>query len=189
MKKIFTLILILLSTAALAEQGKLYKWVDKNGEVVYSDKPLDAKAEEITPPALQSTRPVKEKPKAAAAKDKDKKPAFVYSDILITQPAMDENIHDNEGKVSIAVEVKPAFFSTLGHTINIKLDGETVVSKSKVLSASLDNLDRGTHTLIAEVCDETGKVLKTSKGVQFHIHRVSRLHPKPNAPKPPAPAP
>jgi len=191
MKKIFTCILLLLSATALAEDGKLYKWLDENGEVVYSDKPLDAKAREITPPAVQSTKPVKSKPKPAPAitKEKDKKPAFVYTDILITQPAMDDNIHDNEGKVSIVIEVKPAFFSSLGHTLNLKLDGETVISKSTSLTANLDNLDRGTHTLIAEVCDETGKVLKSSKGVIFHIHRFSQLHPRPNAPQAPTPTP
>lgn len=177
--KILIALLLLCSTNLV--QAELYKSLDENGEVIYSDKPPTKDAKEFKPPALMVTPPIKYVPK--------KKPVeqqavpYPYSDIHFTQPEAEANFHDNEGNISYALSVTPVLNTKLGHYLNIKLDGTAVASKTSSLTGTLKEVDRGTHSLSADICDASGKVLR-STNVSFHLHKTSVLN---NPPPPPPP--
>ncbi len=189
--RIFLFIFSLL--IAFGVHAKLYKWVDENGEVHYSDSPPHKNAKEIKPPPLMTTPAVKYTPKKKEAEEKEET-ATKYTDFKITSPGENETIRDNSGNVSISLSIDPPLDTKNGHSISILIDGRTKINKSKSLSHTLNYVDRGTHKLQAEIRNAKGKTIKSSNTVTIHLHRFSKLHRKPPPgvvppPGPPRPGP
>ncbi|CAA6818433.1 MAG: Unknown protein [uncultured Thiotrichaceae bacterium] len=171
---LFTLTL-LFSLAATAE---IYSWKDANGNMVFGDTPPEAKRAKkietqpltVIPsfkdPSLEKTE---EKPK----EDKDKGEA--YESFEVAYPSDDATIRSNDGNLSISLDLSPSLQSS--HLVFIYVDGKKVIEEgSTSLSASLNNLDRGTHSLFAVVRSEDGDVLINSNTVKFHIQRNSMIN-------------
>lgn len=177
------LTLILLGTANLAV-AELYKSLDESGNVVYSDKPPSLGAEKFTPPPLQVQPPIKIPPKQIQPVEQQEIP-YPYSDMSFSQPEAEANYHDNEANISYVLSVTPGLGVKLGHYLNYKLDDTVIEHKSTSLSGQLNNVDRGSHTLIAEICNSKGEVLR-SASVKFHVHKFSSLHPKPRTSRTPS---
>lgn len=183
----YLLAIVLIFSASLA-QAELYKSIGEDGEVIYTDKPPTEDAKEFKPPAIQVTPPVKIPPKKQPPATQQAAP-YPYSDIRFTQPEADANFFDNEGNISYALSITPALNTKLGHYLNIKLDGTALASKTSSMSGELKEIERGSHSLSADICDASGKILK-SASVSFHLHKHSTLHnPPPTPPPPPVPTP
>jgi hypothetical protein len=182
MKEFFPLLLLI--TASFSVHAGIYKWVDENGEVIYSDKPRTENMKEHTPPALQITPAIKPKPKTEETVEA---PVAVtsYTKFDITSPVNDETIRDAAGSFGVKLALEPALDVTAGHYINLQIDGKTRVSKTTKQDINLKFIDRGSHSISAEIRDVTGKLLKASNSVTIHLHRTSTLQKAPNkAPNP-----
>jgi hypothetical protein len=184
MKKFLSLV-TLFSACFYAEAG-IYKWVDENGEVIYSDKPRVENMKEHTPPSIQITPAIKP---VAQPEIAEEAPVAVtnYTAFSITSPANDETIRNNAGNFTVTLKLAPPLSSKDGHYINLQIDGKTRVSRTSKLAIDLNFIDRGTHIISAEIRDPQGKLLKSSNSVSIHLHRQSQLQKNPN--KPPAQAP
>ena len=160
----------------------MYKWVDEAGEVHYSDAPPAKNSKPLDLPPLQTTPAVKYKPKK---KTEEAKPAeedsYTYKSFSIISPKNDETIRDNAGNMTITLAIEPTLNVEKNHYINILLDNRIKIKKSKQLSTTLTFVDRGTHTIKAELRSASGRLLKTSESITIHMHRFSKLHKKPNA--------
>jgi len=185
------LLILLISLSSVASQAApYYKYKDRNGDIIYSDTPPYAGAVPLNAPALPTFPAVKPKPKASpepAIEDTETK----YLSLSIFQPANDESIRSNEGTVAITIKLIPELSTREGHYINIYLDGKLVKKKSASLNITLNDIDRGSHKIKAEVRNKKGKRLKASTSSIFHLHRFSKLHKKKKkkqkkAPPPPA---
>ena len=172
---------IVLSTGNVAAQ--LYKSVDEQGNIIYSDTPTPG-AEELTPPPLSTvkTKPVpvdapadEATAEGAAGEEPAKKPPTKYTTFSIVQPKHDDTIWDNSGAVPLALQLEPALDTENGHSIWVYVDGKAVVRKSQSLVQPLSNIDRGTHKIRAEIRDEKRKTLKRTKNVTVHLKRASSI--------------
>ena len=181
MKKLLTLAVLALPLMAHAA---LYKWVDDNGEVVYSDTPPPQKAEEIRPPSLNVTPAVKYKAKEAPAAEEAPAATFNYTEFKVVSPAMEETVRNNNGSLTVAVSLTPKLNTDLGHTIAFLVDGKVKVKNSTSLSKTLTFIERGTHSISAKVKDVNGKTVMATDSVTIHMFRGSKLHPKPKAKAP-----
>lgn len=181
----YRLLAITLFFSASLAHAELYKSIGEDGEVIYTDKPPTKDAKAFTPPALQVTPPIKYVPKAKPPAE-SKAPPYAYSDLHFSQPVADANFYDNAGNVSYVLELTPVLNTRLGHYLNIKLDGAAVASKTVLLTGNLSELDRGSHTITAEIFNKEGKVQR-SASVTFHLHKTSV--PPPTPPPPPKPKP
>ena len=177
---------ILLLTACSIAQAEMYKSLDENGEVVYSDKPPTLDAKEIKLPPITVQTPVKTSPKPKSV-TKPKLPPYVYSDMQFSSPENDENIYGNDGAIAYALIVTPTLNTVLKHYLTIKLDGKVVIEKTSSLNGSLNDVDRGSHHLSADIHDANGTILR-SASMSFHVHKASLLKNNPVIP-PPAPRP
>jgi uncharacterized protein DUF4124 len=143
----------------------VYKTVDDDGNIIFTDKPSE-NSEEIILQDLQTI----DNPNPGRAKPyqpkKDKSP--VYKTIVVSKPADGSAIRSNNGSVTISVTLEPAL--RLGHKIIISMDGKEVGSGASV---SLQNVDRGTHSISASVVNGTGKKLISTSST-FSLLRVSR---------------
>jgi len=184
------LLTLFICLCTVSTQAALYKSTNENGDTVYSDVPPYAGAKEMRPPLLQTSPAVKYKPKAKPkaepmAEDKTTK----YLTFAISQPLGDETIRNNMGNISVMLKLIPELDTKEGHYINIYLDGKPVKKRSQSINMTLNNIDRGSHSVNAEIRDKQGKVVKTSPSIRFHLHRFSKLHKKPTPTPPPAPSP
>lgn len=192
LKRLLTLGALLLSAyvslsgAVLA--GEAFKCKGKNGETIFSDQPCK-NAEIIQLHETQTYAPTPVSPPSNDPATKTKKPAKLS--ILVTSPANDSVIFDNEGNVSISVSVSPAL--PPGHKLLVTMNGSPLGPPSSQSSFSLQNVDRGEYSVSASVLDEKGKVLETSPASHFTLHRTSvqnkqgQVNPyKPNDPLSPA---
>lgn len=167
------------ATAPASDGGKkVYKQVNPDGTITYSDKPA-AGAQEVDIP----TAPTYQPPKVPAFTpyQKPEKPApFAYDSLTITSPANDETIRENTGDVTVVLSVSPSLRP--GHRIEYLLDGASV-ERSTQTSYQFKNLDRGSHSITAQIVDESGNVI-SSASVTVHLQRTSSLQPGRN-PLPP----
>lgn len=171
MKKLLKLGLIAtVSVTANAAFAVLYKGVDAEGNVVYSDKPF-ATAEKFTPPPLS----IMDAKEVGAAEEKDggkKQTEFKYSDFNILSPTNNQTIR-NEAFVNVSIQLKPGLNAAEDHGIWIMLDNKVVVENSKSLTQQLDGVERGAHQIQAQIRDKDGKLLFRTKPVLIHVHRAS----------------
>jgi len=171
MKKINRLALILCliinSPTLFAE---MYKWVDEEGNISYSDQPPYNGAEQLDTPPL-ATMPATTVPKKKQPAAEETEEATVYTSLNITSPQDDMTIRDNSGNFSISVGIKPALNTAQGHSLSLSMDGKVIKAKSSSSSFSLSNIDRGTHKFMVSVLDKSGKPLRKSKSITIHLFR------------------
>ena len=157
---------ILAATAALADDA--WKWIDAEGVVHYSDVPVEG-AQQVnlseynkkTGAQISNGRTVREK-----TEEPEK---VTYESIAIAAPAAEETLWNIEGLLNVTVAVNPQLQP--GHRIRAYFDGEAM----DVSGTSFQILEvyRGTHTLQAEVIDNTGRVLVRSPSSRFYVQQNS----------------
>jgi hypothetical protein len=179
-------ILLLLTSIALIYAGaagaRFYKSVDEQGNIVYSDTPTPG-AEQLTPPPISTveSKPVPKEPDTDAEKTGDddteetRKPPTKYTKFTIVTPRNDDTIWDNNGSVPVSLALEPALDTENGHSVWVYVDGSAVVRKSLVLVHPLSGIERGQHTIRAEIRDDKRKTLKRTKNVTVHMKRASAI--------------
>lgn len=159
----------------------IYKTVDENGNVVFTDQP-SKNAEKIQIKDVQTI----DNPNAGATLPEFKMPVKggqVYKSFIVTEPEEGAGIRSNDGNVSISLSLEPSLQG--GDKIIISMDGKEVGSGSGV---SLQDIDRGAHSVSARVVDRNGNTL-ISTSSSFSILRAQKPKAKPKAkPKPKAKA-
>ncbi len=150
----------------------VYKTVDKEGNIIFSDSRTenaevieirDAQALDIPKVRSFKLSPPKEKHKASE-----------YTKLVIVNPQNDASIHSNEGNVTINTDIEPEINNK--DTLVLYLDGKQVETGKKP-QFLLTNLNRGTHTVDVALKNQDGVELKRSGKVTFHIRRISILSP------------
>ncbi len=160
------------STNALAQ---MYKWVDEEGNISYSDQPPYKGAETLQAPPLSTVPAANTAKKKTTASAEPKKVITKYSYLKIVSPENDATVRNNAGTLSISFAIKPALNTEQGHYFSLTMDGKTVQDKLASTSVSLNDVDRGTHKLLISVKNKKGKTLRKSKPVTVYIHRQSRI--------------
>ncbi len=168
MRIILLSILFIFSLCATAET--VYRSVDEDGNIVFSDKPTDG-AEEIHVEDVQTVNPPSVGPFKYTPLKKEQ--ALRYTDIAIVSPANDTAIRDNEGNITVSVVLEPGLNSGEGDQLALYMDGAQV-SVGSSQQFGLNNVNRGTHTLKASVIDTSGKTIISSSPVSFTILRFHR---------------
>ena len=99
----FTILLVIFVSAA---QAKIYRWVDKNGTVHFSDKPYSEEAEEIivvetgidleeAPDAEEAKQPATAEPPAEKSQSTLKQPSANQVDMTTKAAVKQEPVEDN----------------------------------------------------------------------------------------------
>ena len=158
--------------------AELFKWVDENGEVIYSDQPpptansqdeylLDEK--ELPPlintPALQN--PIGQ----TTAKSVEESQ---IQSVSITYPEHDTAVRSNDGTLNIQLAVSPELDQKSGETVVILMDGLEIY-RGKDSQVTLLEVDRGTHTLEAKMLSSNGQTISSAEPVTFTLQRYSAL--------------
>ena len=170
MKKLILILLL----APFATQAAIYKSVDSEGNVVYSDEPgVNAEAmPEQSPNTVQMPKPAAE---SATAKPDDSG-GTRYTSLRIISPAPEETIRSNPGILEIKLALKPKLDTQAGHSVSILIDGQILVRKSSQTSFQIPDINRGIHRVQAVVSDKEGQTLIKTGNIQFFMQRQSVLN-------------
>jgi hypothetical protein len=155
----------LLGLACATQAADVYRWVDKDGVVHYSDKPPTPDAQPVQLPPLQTYQsgnpPVRFEENAAASA----KPAEAPS-VTITSPPPAATIRDAEGKLNVAV----AADLQAGEGIIYYLDGAPVNPQPTSATDFLyTGVERGEHQVAAALVAPDGRVLARSAPVTIYM--------------------
>jgi hypothetical protein len=156
----------------------LYKGLDEDGNVIYSDKPFD-NSEQFTPPPLTIVDAPKVTPEEEPAAEEDKPAETKYTSFSIAAPKNEQTIW-NEPDLMVALKLSPALSIAEGHTAWLLMDGKPLVKKSQSLLMQIGRSDRGEHTLQAQVRNKKGKILKSTRPITVYIKNtvVKRNQPR-----------
>jgi hypothetical protein len=177
---IFFIPLVLFSTSPL--YAAMYKQVDEQGNVTYSDKPSKQGDKPINPPPATTYKPltVPSQPKKPAETDRNTESATQYQALQITQPTDNESVRANGGSFPLQLTITPDF-DEKSHRIVILVDN-VQHQEANAISFDLTNMDRGTHSIQAQVRDHDGKILISSNTITIHVLRQS-IAPQPRPAK------
>jgi hypothetical protein len=171
-----TIFVLAIWFAAVAHAGEtIWKWKDANGVTHLSDQPVagaqrvDIKAQVVatTPAAANMPSSSSSLPNAASA--------VAYRALEIWKPAQDETIPNSGGQVSVALRVDPDLRA--GDLLVLYLDGRKVDGPPNALEYDLQEVPRGTHSVVASAFDGTGKKLLDSSSVTFYVRQASVAQP------------
>jgi hypothetical protein len=149
----------------------LYRWVDAQGVIHFSDTPQPgAEKIQVSPAQTFPSTPV---PGSEAAPPV---PASVYEACDISQPTPEQSLYAPQ-VVGISVRVVPDLRE--GDQLSVTVDGHALASiEGSALDFELPMPDRGAHMLQAVVRDAEGRTLCTSPSVTFYVQRPSLLSPQ-----------
>jgi len=156
---------------AAAYSASVYRWVDENGVVHYSDQPHEnAEKVQVQAPQTYKSAPA---PRAAPTPPPVAQPNSYQC--AVTQPAADDTF---QSAFSVATTVQVVPIPKNGDQTFLLLDGARVPNYPAMGgSFTLSNIDRGQHTLQAVVLDGSGKMLCQSANVTFTVMQPSVLNP------------
>lgn len=181
---VLTACCVVLGHAATAAEGPVYKSVDKEGVVTYTDEPTDA-AKRVDLPPVPSVPPLELEPivpPETGASDENR--PMAYRQLEVTAPTPDETLRSNPGNIRIAAGLDPVLNIAAGDRLQFYLDGAPVGDPGVAGEIVIRQVDRGTHTASVAVVDAAGNTLQHSASVRFFLHRQSvnfptRKHGKP----------
>lgn len=164
---LYTLLLV-----SLAANAQIYKTVDEQGNVTFSDMPTDRGASERVEVQQTNTTPP---PPMAVPRDQpqseEEEPEAVTYQPTITSPANETTIPMGPGNFSVSAQVEPPLES--GAALQLFMDGNPQGVPQESANWSLTNVFRGAHDLEVAVVDMDGNELARSPAVRVYVLRPS----------------
>jgi hypothetical protein len=184
----FVMMALLLSWTLTAAGTEMWRWVDENGVVHFSDRPRPGAERVDLRPAQTFTAPEIEPrrvPAAEAAQGTGEPESVRYNRLAVLSPADGETLWNIAGELNIQVDVDPALRSN--HGLVVFLDGQRIGTPRPDTSFTIGDVTRGEHTLRVAIVDERGRERASSDPVVFYVHQTSIQNPARQGPVRPQP--
>jgi len=165
----------LLSAAALADNGRpttVYRWVDAQGVVHYSDQPHpNAQKLEIRGAQTFSSLPVPQTPATSPAEETQPSSTAPYDSCAIAQPT-DQQMLMNAHQATAVVQTSPGLRP--GDEVRLFVDGKQLPGSGTSYTFPVY---RGQHSVQAVIQDSTGQIVCETSTVTFYVHQPSVRNP------------
>lgn len=170
MRVLACLALLLLATSVSADGGKLYRYVDPNGTIHFTDQPPTRGAK---PYVLDSSRPAMSKKKwddAAAVEIIRKATRFAVHWSL---PSPGQTYNSAGEGLLVVVSVMPGLAKGFG--INFQVDGKTQNARPIAdITTTLHGIGAGRHELVAVLLNRAGTELARTTPISIEIKAAPR---------------
>ncbi len=177
MRRLVGLVLVL---APLAAGAGVYKYVDENGVVRYSDTPPHPGAKPTQLPAVQTYTSddgyVREDSQEAADVPETQTPPEDYRSVQLTAPAPEQVYNNANPQVTASAQIEPGLQP--GHRLVFLVDGQQYAPAPGQNSLVISGLARGSHSLQAVVMDASDRIQAQSESLNFHLSQPSLLQPQ-----------
>lgn len=177
-----TVTLLIVLTTPLLAQAEIYKTIDKNGNVVFTDTPTQGAQAVDEKPIMTMPALPQQVIKDSRKTGEDKNGKSVGNEpkaykIKIGRPLANETIQHGTEKFKADLTLEPSLWSL--HHLEIQLDGKPLPRDSLHPEIDPGALDRGQHRLAVQVVDAKKKVLSEAS-VDFFVQQPSQLLRKPS---------
>jgi hypothetical protein len=162
MKTFIVIFSLLFAATASAE---LFKWIDQDGVIHYSDK---RPAETATQQELSGYLV-----RLANKKQDEEDTENLYSTFNITQPENDSIIRKDGANINFKVQIDPPL--TEKHFLQIYLDGLELGKKTRSTELRLQRIKKGMHRLQARIVDMDGQIISTTDEITFQFRKAVDL--------------
>jgi len=177
-QKIFLLILVALTLAIAAGPlaAQVYKTVDEDGNVTYTDQPPKdgSKPVKLRPISVIEAPTYEVAPKATEEGTEGGKEMSLkylrknYKDFAIVAPQQEESVWHPGENVTVAWNV--GYQLQEGMKVTVYMDGVLQATTTEQI-IPVSGLDRGEHTVTAELKDTKNRTIATAEPVTFFIRR------------------
>lgn len=156
-------------------QAEVYRWKDDQGNIYFSDSLPDAghaqhDVQKIEIGPIQTVPAFKPPNKDVDTPSEEIVGRVSYQRMHIVEPKHDSAIRNNAGDIVITVTLEPPL--RLNDSIYLIMDGKTV-TQGRQTRFQLANVDRGTHSIHAEVRNGAGQKLISTHPIDFSVLRAS----------------
>lgn len=171
------------SLTSLAVAAPVYRHLDAQGNVVYSDEPQTGRRVDLAPiTVVDPTAPHDVDTVRPVAPDPAAEEAFEYAHFSIASPGNEQTIPVGQaGNVQVKLAIEPALRRQ--DRVQLRVDGEIRQSPMHSSVFALSQLERGEHRLQAELVDGQGETRLATPSVTIYVQRASVNLPRnPNNP-------
>jgi hypothetical protein len=165
-----------LLTAFTVQAAVIYRWVDADGVVHYSDQASPG-AEKIVTATSSSSVAQGARSTAAPTVQAPQRSAggLNYAEFSITSPAPEQTFFGDD-VVAVHLNLNPTLRPN--QSITWHLNGKQLDFPPNAVSFALPHLDRGTYALAATITDQQTSESETSSSVTFFVRQPSALSPQ-----------
>lgn len=157
-----------------SQAGEIYKTVDEDGRVTYSDKPprhqKGNKAE--LPPVNAMERTEQTRSSAQDSVPASQSEQAIDYQLNLTSPEQDAQVPPGQRDLVIRVELDPPLAPE--HRLVYYMDGQEI-ARGRDQQHRIEEIFRGTHQIHVAIVNRKGQTLKASDTRQVHVHRPSLL--------------
>lgn len=170
--KVFVFLLLMIIICA--SNAQIYKWVDSQGGVHFSDTPHTGAQIITLPDENNSSSPSSTPPKTSPEPNElqDQSPVKLkhsYTKIGIVQPGSGATIRNNQGFVTVTAQTEPDLFP--GDKLQLLYDNAVLGEPQKNPVFEINGMYRGSHTLAVQIMDEDGNVIDSSDPITIYVFR------------------
>lgn len=163
----------LCASSATLSSADIYKYRDANGNIVYSDTPVEG-AERVDIVVYNPAKPGDSagaiEPPANELNDSISDEAITYS-LSITSPADDSTVPMGQETLTVNLDLTPTAPANIAYRL---IANGAPVAQEKESSFLLEQLYRGELVLTAEAIDSEGNVIATATAITVHVKRASQ---------------
>jgi hypothetical protein len=163
--------------AALSVQAAvIYRWVDADGVVHYSDQQTPGAERIVT--SAPNTSAAGTRAAVSASSPGARKPSngsLNYSEFTISSPQPDQTFFGSDA-VGVHLNLNPGLKA--GHSIAWHMNGKQLSEQQDSVSFTIAQLERGTYSLQATITDQQTGESESSNSVTFFVRQTSALSPQ-----------
>jgi hypothetical protein len=187
-RKNFFLILLMFSLAMTAGAllAQVYKIIDEDGNVTYTDqppadgsKPIELRPISVIEAPIYATAPQADEESAEGEDGKEMSLKYLrenYKDFAIIAPQSEESVWHPEGPITVAWNV--AYKLQEGMRVSVFVDGSLQATTSAQI-IPVSGLERGEHTVKAELKDAQNRMIASAGPVTFFIRQPGLYNNRP----------
>jgi hypothetical protein len=170
----------MLAAASPAGATDIYKTIDANGQVIYTDRPPTPDAKPISLRELS----VVDAPTYSRPRRESTEPAqddqmsmnelrFMYRNFKLVSPAPEQNFWGTGQVATIAWDAGAPLQQ--GMSVVYFVNGEAVSDPTTASTFNTEPMDRGEHTARVDLLGPKEQVIASAGPVTFHVKQNSRL--------------
>jgi hypothetical protein len=166
-----------LLAACAVQAAVVYKWVDADGVVHYSDQEVPGAEKIYTSSSTSAKAPQARTPAAGPQISAKAAPSsgLDYSEFSISAPQSEQTFFGDD-VIAVHLNLVPALKAN--HSITWHLNGRQLDSPPDAVAFPLPHLDRGTYVLAAAITDQRTGDSQSSNSVTFYVRQPSALLPQ-----------
>ena len=179
-KAVLVALTALIVTPASYGWGQIYKVIDGENGVVFTDNPGvidntgEQSVEKVELEDINTSSPVQPRPQAAARSDSrsdSRSEAAVKPAVNILSPANESTIAMGPGNFTVSASATPPL--SRGEQLILLVDGVAQGEAQSSGSWSIQGALRGPHDLVVQRTTQGGKIIASSEPVRVYVLRPS----------------